>query len=692
VFGVIDEAARDRPDHRRVELSAHTPRKDIQGLRAIAVIMVVLFHAGLPLPGGFVGVDVFFVISGFVITAMLMRQMERPTGISMGAFYQRRVRRLLPALAVVVGVTAIATALLGAPFNNQQEMTALTGIGAMFAVSNLVIALRSGDYFATPPESNPLLNMWSLSVEEQFYLVFPFVLILLAWLGTRYLGRARRDRAVVLGVGVLALASFVLCWFMSTGRLSYRFSDPATIAFYSAPTRAWEFAAGALLALVAARLALGPRASRIVQAAGLAGIVLSGFLINGDMVFPGLVVLLPVAATLAALAGGQRQGGMTGQLLTSRPMVWFGDISYSWYLWHWPLIALTILVAPQFGAGPVIAAGVSVVLAWASFRFIENPLRFDSTLTGRRLLGVATLFMLFAVGACLALLVGSRTMWGSADIRSMNAQVSAQHAWIAKGCNTPIPLGSRASECTWNAEAAGPAVYLLGDSQAGMLSEALISSTASQGRPLLMGTKGACPFITTQVFVDGHADEECRAFVEQSLAWLESQPPGSVVLSMWSAYVWLDSVGLAPSNGTVTYDAALKAEAFESGLDGAVARLRSAGHDVTIVAPIPGFPGPEPEGRFWYPYQCPTIVALIGTSGCGVSRDVEQVTSELAPYRRMFDDVAQRNGAAVIDLTATLCPGGACATNVGNFWRYLDGEHVSVAESERLGPLFAALR
>jgi len=229
-----------RPDGRAV---SDGRRFDIQGLRAVAVLLVVAFHAGLPVPGGFVGVDVFFVISGFVITGMIHRERSSTGRFRFGRFYLRRFKRLTPALSLMVAVTMVLAFCLLSPFTEQQP-AAQTGIGAMLLVANFMIAYKTGDYFDAPAESNPLLHTWSLSVEEQFYLVFPAIL-LLGWVLSQR-GRRRIPWVAVL-VGTAALISFGLVM-MGASAL-----DPSTakylLEFYSPLTRAWEFAVGALLAL-----------------------------------------------------------------------------------------------------------------------------------------------------------------------------------------------------------------------------------------------------------------------------------------------------------------------------------------------------------------------------------------------------------------------------------------------------------
>ena len=444
------------------ELRQHTPRLDIQGLRAVAVIVVVAFHAGLPLPGGFVGVDVFFVISGFVITGMLLRELEANGRLRLTLFYARRIKRLLPALTLVLLVTLALTFLFGSPFDGQQSTTAKTAIGAILMFANGVIFLNSGDYFATPPTNNPLLNTWSLSVEEQFYLVFPAVLGLLWWFG-RHRSSERRIRVAMAGIGLGAVLSFAVCVAMSYGHLGFRLSDPDWFAFYSSPTRAWEFAIGGIVFLLLHRVRrdLPQSGATLLFWTGLIGIAASCLVISESSVFPGWVVLLPVLSTcLVLIGGGSHPSG--AKVLTNGPMVRVGDASYSWYLWHWPLIAFGVMLFPSVASGPVLASILGLALALLTLRVLENPVRFSTGLHGRRVVVLAAGCVIAVCVASVALLQGAREAWGNDGIKSMQAQVSATHLWLSEGCNSAVPLGQRGPECTWNAEATGPPVYLVG--------------------------------------------------------------------------------------------------------------------------------------------------------------------------------------------------------------------------------------
>lgn len=345
-------------------------RLDIQGLRAIAVIMVVAFHAGLPVPGGFVGVDVFFVISGFVITAMLHREWLNHGCIRFRNFYMKRFKRLAPALALVVAVTMIFSAIILSPFGTQTN-SARTGIGAMLSIANFVIARITGGYFDPSAETNPLLNTWSLSVEEQFYLIFPAVLVL-GWVLAKR--TTRLSGAPFLLISVIAILSFGLTLAQTFGQTFL--GSEILLGFYSPFARAWEFAVGALLAIALTKITISITA-QIMSVVGTVGIGLlaaSLWLIDGSRSSPGPWTLLPVTGTLLLLLAGTCENRVS-RTLSTKPLVKIGDWSYSIYLWHWPFIVFSIYLWPYSPYAAIIAAVVSLAPALASYYWLEQPIR-----------------------------------------------------------------------------------------------------------------------------------------------------------------------------------------------------------------------------------------------------------------------------------------------------------------------------
>lgn len=332
--------------------------------------MVVAFHAGLPVPGGFVGVDVFFVISGFVITAMLHREWVSTGRIRFRQFYLKRFRRLTPALALMVACTVVISPVVLYPFADQENVVK-TAFGAMLLAANFVISKTTGGYFGAAAEANPLLNTWSLSVEEQFYLIFPAVLVL-GWVLAKR--RARLRGAPFLLIGSIATLSFGLALAPQFG-LTF-FGSEILLGFYSTFTRAWEFAAGALLALALTKvtISLTSRFMFVVGAAGISMLAASLWLITGSKSFPGPWTLLPVTGTLLLLLAGTCENRVS-RALSIPPMVRVGDWSYSIYLWHWPFIVFAIYLWPFSPYASVLAAAVSLAPALASYYWLEQPIR-----------------------------------------------------------------------------------------------------------------------------------------------------------------------------------------------------------------------------------------------------------------------------------------------------------------------------
>ncbi len=354
-----DDAGGTAPGDRRF-------RPDVEGLRAVAIVLVVLFHARVPhVGGGYVGVDAFFVISGFVITGVLLRRQAADGRTSALAFYARRFRRILPASTLVIVATVVAAYVVDG--RALGSMTADDGSWAAVFLANVHFAAQAGPGAALRPLS-PLGTFWSLSVEEQFYLVFPAVFIAaFTWAATR------RPRSVLAGVLVVSsLASFTLC-VLQTHQL-------AGTAYFSPFTRAWEFSVGALVALGTPWFGrLGSRGAAALTWAGLLVVIGSALAFTPATVYPGALAAVPVLGAAAVIAGGcadPRAG--CERLLGTASVLWVGRRSYSWYLWHWPVL----IVYAEQGGNPPFSLGVRLLLmaaalglAAATYTWVEDPAR-----------------------------------------------------------------------------------------------------------------------------------------------------------------------------------------------------------------------------------------------------------------------------------------------------------------------------
>ena len=394
-------------------------RPDIEGLRGVAVLLVVLFHAGFgAVPGGFIGVDVFFVISGFLITGLLVREHERNGRIDLGAFYARRVRRLAPA-AFLVLVTILPVAFVVMDPLARGEVL-LDGSAAALSVSNLRFAAEASDYFAPAGPPSPFLHFWSLSVEEQFYLVWPALLIAAMLLGTRLGLRRGGAIAVVTLVFIGSLAASLAITETSPGA-----------AFYLLPTRAWELAAGALLALLPAAAAVRSRPARAGVASigwlGLLAVTAAAFAFDGSIAYPGLAALLPAAGAVALIAGA-RVGGGPGRVLAAPPLRFLGRISYALYLWHWPLLVLgAAALGPLTLAGAAGFVGLALILATASTFLVEEPFRRGLPAPSRRTLNAGlTAILVVAVGGMSLYVVSAAEL----DRLSRPVVASADDDWL----------------------------------------------------------------------------------------------------------------------------------------------------------------------------------------------------------------------------------------------------------------------
>ncbi|MGZ4716977.1 MAG: acyltransferase family protein [Acidimicrobiales bacterium] len=661
----------------------HPRRRDVQGLRALAVALVVAFHAGLPLSGGYVGVDVFFVISGFVITGMLSAEHARTGRIGLGGFYARRVRRILPALAVTVGVVAVLSVFLLNPMGPQQQ-TAKTGEAASVFLANFQLYANPAGYFDVTELRNALLHTWSLSVEEQFYLVFP-ALLWAAWYAVAR-GRKRRSSpaAVAIVLAAAAAASFGLSLAMSgsvgaTGASA----ESARFAFYSSPTRAWEFLAGALIALALPALRrLSEPTAVVAGAVGLVAIAVSAVRFDATTSFPGTAALLPVVGTcLVIMAGTATTRGVTG-LLGVEAAVRVGDVSYSWYLWHWPFIVFAAAIWPTSGSAvAVVAAGLSLVPAALSYVLVENRYRFRRDLTGRRVLPLAGVCI--AVPLVLCLLVVSASRLVQSDGTKALVASHDLHADVVRGCDSLEPIAARPASCTWPVSDPHGSVVLVGDSNAGHFTEPAAAASNALGYDFVAATSSGCGFVELVTVDAGVESSACRDHVSDTMRSLvESRPAAVIIADSTAGIIGTDARWLVdPQTGEIARSREQKLALYRRHLTSEMDALERAGIDALLVHTIPQF-------ARWNPVAC-GIDVYLSPSSCATTRSRADLETVAAPdfqaEQGALDAVPSATG---LDLADALCGPSTCSTRPGATWVYRDGGHLSVLGSEGLTPQF----
>jgi peptidoglycan/LPS O-acetylase OafA/YrhL len=479
-------------------------RGDIDGLRAVAVWLVVLYHA-FPeqLPGGFIGVDIFFVISGFLITGIIVRELEVGR-FSLATFYARRIRRIFPALIVVLG-TALVLGWLWMLPQAYARLSRDVAASAAFA-ANIAFLLQSG-YFDVEAAKNPLLHLWSLGVEEQFYLAWPLILML----------AARLRLELIWVIGTIGLASFVL-------NVALIGTDPVA-TFYLPFTRGWELLAGGALACAWGRVSQTESASNWRAGLGTVLIGLSAAVLDPHRAFPGWWAVLPVAGAALILSAPAAWG--CRHLLAGRTGVWFGRISYPFYLWHWPLLVFLALIKfkdlTAIERGLVI--GLAVALAWATWRLVEIPFRFGRPLRGK-VVALSGGMALAAVAGIIVVRNDGFDFRLPVEIRAM-AQVGTQaDKWRVHRCMIDLSRETDfAADCA--EQNRRPLVFLWGDSTAGSLMPGLLAAQETRNFGIAQFTASACAAAL-------HAElpnvPHCRETNDKVLALAKKLQPDIVLL------------------------------------------------------------------------------------------------------------------------------------------------------------------
>jgi peptidoglycan/LPS O-acetylase OafA/YrhL len=616
------------------------------------------FHAGLPLPAGFAGVDVFFVISGFVITALILRQLDAGR-FSLVEFYVRRIKRLLPALILMLVVVLALSFLLESPLGPQQT-TAKTGVGAMLLVANVVILRTSGDYFDAAATTNPLLHVWSLSVEEQFYLGFS-VLLLLAWTVGRH-GRAPIG-ATAGAVGALTAASFAVAVACSYAKGPVWFlSDPTSLAFYSSPTRAWEFGVGALVALWAHRRTdhrkAGERVAILTTVASIVLLAAPNLLVDDKTPWPGVMAVLPVAGTAGLIVAGTLAPNPASRLLSTRPAVWVGDLSYSLYLWHWPLITFASLRWPGTTI-PLVAAVASIVPAWLSYRYVEAPLRAARQRSRVSVFGLGAGTAAAAAGLAFALgTVGVAVVPAAASYR---AEAATLPVGRASGCmvrDRPY-VASDVDRCFTRVARPKGWVMLVGDSHADAISNGVVAAATRLGYDVLTLTGAQCEFARRPA--PSEFLPNCAAMNNDLLDRATgTDPPAVVVMSHWGA----------ARMGTE--------KDWPQALDPTLAELRRASVPVLFVLDVPNFAA-------WDAGQPAACRGGLLDFTCTLPRqEVEAIQGSARAQEIKL--TRGHPGVTVYDPWPRFCNATACSSVIGGRLAYRDFAHLNATGGALLTP------
>lgn len=634
-------------------------RPHLDGIRAIAVSAVVLYHANVPgVTGGFVGVDVFFVISGYLITGLLLKELEQTGDISLWQFVERRVRRLAPALFVVVLATLLAGLALLSPIGGELQGAAKSAMATALLSANHYFYLHSGNYFEPPPYVLPLLHTWSLSVEEQYYLAWPAMLLGTAWVARR--ARVSLPQATWWMAGAIALLSLGACiWATNRDR---------PMAFYLTPFRAWEFAAGALALIALRRPAPTPMASESIAWIGLLGVVTSAVFFSHDMAFPGWLALLPVLGTCALIYGSERRPqGIAGRLLSLPPLVGLGLLSYSLYLWHWPVFSFARSITLGY-MEPVMgfALGLfSLCLAWLTYRFVEQPVRsrrWPVMATRARAFGWGAASIAAVVVAGIGVGAWGKWVWPGLPGNAARAELvnsTRRPDWDCASNRRVVRQGIEDVGCLTQASGS-PTIVLWGDSHAGQLKPVLAAISAQRDSAGLMRFRAACPPLPGFRFEPER--ESCEAFNRDVLADLRERPGVDTVIiaARWIGY-------LAEPEAR---------PAMARALDIAVTQAEAGGRRVVLVAAGADFPWPVP-----------VCIMRRGDASCDLSRQAAE--GRRAAAQAVFAEVARKHPRVrIVDPMNVLCGDTRCPVVRDGGVLYSDGHHLSPLGTSYLVPSF----
>ena len=623
-------------------------RPDIEGLRGIAVLIVVLFHCGIPgFSGGFVGVDVFFVLSGYLITGLLVAEIQKTSKLSLLQFYARRARRLLPASALTLVVTLLIGAIILAP--KELDWAGHAARASALYISNIFFDKNAGNYFASDVKSNPMLHTWSLAVEEQFYLFWPLLILL----GLRVWRSMKALVTVLSGLTIISLGTGV--WFTA---------NEGTFAFYELPARAWEFGIGGLAVLL-------PRGTLKIPFGwwlafgwlGILAILGSAHFILGDTSFPGWIALIPVMGTVAALiAGAEHPRRGVGVVLYSDPLQMLGRLSYSWYLWHWPFLVFSAALLPNISiAGKTAAAAASLAVAGISHHFVEDPIRFHPSLLKRPALSLclAATVTLCSLGAAFLSIWFAVHLANEPEMKTITAAIDDIARFERQQCVTSQRQSPEVKTCRFGDTSSGITIVLFGDSHAMSWFKPLQRIAESNGWKLVTVVKYACSAFDIRSpgtpVVDRAA---CASWRAEALQQIVALRPSIVFIVNSTSYLGHKELAMGFS-----------LDELQNGTRRTLETLTAGGLRVVVMRDNPYFTYDIPNclarsaRHSWYP---------------GGSCEADQsIVLNPAVFESAKAGARGLSNVHFIDITDRLCQRDICRTVQGDTVIYQDNHHLT---------------
>ncbi|MBI3170812.1 MAG: acyltransferase [Chloroflexi bacterium] len=646
-------------------------RKDIDGMRAIAVLAVVLNHAKIPgFSGGYIGVDVFFVISGFLITAIIAREIDEH-GFTFVKFYERRIRRILPALVgVVIFVLLASFVLFDAP---KIQMVGKSLIATTLFYSNINFWLEAG-YFDAPSQLKPLLHTWSLAVEEQFYIVFPLLMLILS----KYVRRFRNP-----------ILSFILA--ISLGFAIYQAQQDQAATFYLAHFRMWELLTGTLLALGVFQPIPNKTTNIALGIAGMILIVTPVFLYTENTPFPGLAAIPSVAGTALVIYSNSTRENFTGRILGNPALVFIGKISYSLYLWHWPLIifAKYYLIRPMTSLETGIVLILTLVISTLSWRFIETPFRSKNAFSAKKIyqLAAAAMSVLLFVSGTVYYLDGFLTKAGlespinvdrlefeECDINYIDnpediltcriGEKSQPVSFMIWGDSHAPTFGKAANDAARNSQVAGVLTYAIGCPS---LME--IDTTPKVGDL-------PCTQYNEMVIkhLEAHSEITTVILTSRMMLWVEGSPYKQ---EEGPKYTLKDNLNEAPVNAD-------SGEIFKLGISRTIQALQGIDKQVVVIVPIPEIGYDVPSANFIASRTRRDANEIVAPS-------VDEYLSRTRRTRDILNELKDAYGIQLIEPSRILCDQSICRAVIDHIPLYSDNNHLSGFGSEFITSIFDPL-